>query len=93
MRGLFGALAERKSAQFSPDFLGWMRDAFGSKAGVAVTMETALKVTTVLACARVLAEASRNSRSSSIASSTMAAKSRRPIIRSTSCCTGSRTIS
>lgn len=58
MRGLFGALAsglERKATDASA--LTWSA-LFGepsSKAGVSVNIDTALKVSTVLACARVLA--------------------------------------
>lgn len=53
MRGLFGALAERKSALTSlPGFMLSPE----SKSGVVVNVQSALEVTTVLACARVLAE-------------------------------------
>lgn len=54
MSGLFGALAERKSTALTswPEFMRWPE----SKSGVVVNAGTALQVTTVLACARVLAE-------------------------------------
>lgn len=59
MRGLFGALA--KSAEFKvtdASDLTWaaLLGSPSSKAGVAVNIETALRVSTVLACVRVLAE-------------------------------------
>ena len=59
MRGIFGAMArpiETKTTDISA--LTWTA-LFGqpsSKAGVAVNVDTALRVSTVLACARVLAE-------------------------------------
>lgn len=61
MRGLFGTLAagarglEAKGVTFDDRFLEFFAGA-ASKSGVAVNVDTALKVTTVLACARVLAE-------------------------------------
>ena len=62
MRGLFGTLAagaavERKSSD-AFDALTWssLLGAPSSKAGVAVNIDTALRTSTVLACARVLAE-------------------------------------
>lgn len=57
MRGLFGSLArEVKSVDASP--LTWtaLLGQPSSKAGVAVNVETALRVSTVFACCRVLAE-------------------------------------
>lgn len=48
----------RKAVEFSPEFVEYMKSGGGSMslAGEAVTWQTALQVTTILACARVRAE-------------------------------------
>lgn len=58
-RGLFGVLA-RPEAKSAVDDGEWWKRLLGlgaqSKAGVSVNLDTALRVSTVMACARVLAE-------------------------------------
>lgn len=57
MRGLFGALAapSRKEAQTLDQLPGFLLDA-GSKTGITVNWSTALTVTAMLACCRVVGE-------------------------------------